>query len=113
MAVFTKGYPRGVKLPLNYKVFPIKDETIDEDLSTKEFEMIERSFGFALKGIHEAFTRIAERASRIAKFGESTDADGLTEDIIGIKQDAQAVQANAKVIKVVDETEKSILDILA
>ena len=67
----------------------------------------------ALQGIQKGLSNIAEKADRISRAYTSENSEDPTSDIVGIKVDEFHVKANAKVIKVSDELEKSVLDILA
>ena len=65
----------------------------------------------ALQGLQNASKNIAEKAERISSaFSSGEDPSG---DIVGLKQDEHAFKANAKVLKVADELDQEILDILA
>ena len=65
----------------------------------------------ALQGLQSASKNIAEKAERISSsFATGEDP---TNDIVGMKLDEHSFKANAKMLKVADELDQEILDILA
>jgi hypothetical protein len=66
-----------------------------------------------LQGIHKGLSNIAEKADRISRAFTPENTDDPTADIVAMKLDEFQVKASSKVIKVGDELEKSVLDILA
>ena len=83
---------------------PIK-ETVDPIF------MIDPIRQTALQGLQEASKNINEKAERISSsFAQGEDP---TNDIVGLKQDEHAFKANAKMIKVSEQLDQEILDILA
>lgn len=75
--------------------------------------MINQAVGNLLQSIYDSFSRISERAGRISRFGQEGDTESLVSDIVGNKLDEFQVKASAKAIKSIDDTENSVLDILA
>ncbi len=67
----------------------------------------------ALSGIQKGLESAANRAERISNASAEPSSDSYTNDLIGFKLDLYQVSANRKVVSVVEEMDKSVLDILA
>lgn len=66
-----------------------------------------------LQGIQKGLAGIAEKADKISKSFTPESTEEPSAAIVGMKLDEFQVKASAKVVKVGDDLEKTILDILA
>lgn len=70
----------------------------------------------ALKGLQKEFQKISENASKVAGFSNTENSPStvdLAEPLLEINQSMRQVEALTKVIKVTQETEDEVLDIIA
>ena len=75
--------------------------------------MIDKILAAGLQGIQRGLSGAAEKVEKISRaFLPESDIDPV-DPIVGLKADEHQIKASAKVIKVADDLNKSILDILA
>lgn len=68
----------------------------------------------ALSGLRNTLSSINDNAAKISGFGTSANSDGdLVTPLVEIKADMHQFKAITKVIKVTEEIDREILDILA
>ena len=70
----------------------------------------------ALQGIKRETERMAENAAKVAGFANTSNSPGtteLTESLLEINQSIRQVEALTKVIKVTEEMEDEVLNIIA
>ncbi len=65
----------------------------------------------ALQGLQAASKEVADKAERISN--SFVSGEDPTSDIVDLKQAEHAFKANAKILKVADQLDQDVLDILA
>lgn len=74
---------------------------------------IDAALGSALSGIKNGMASAANHATQVATAFSAGGSGDMAEGLIGLSLDSHQVKANAKVIKVVNDTIGSVVDLLA